>query len=85
MLARSLDERMQVAQDWVDWLKPASPYAVDLMDDGARTAYGAWPERLVVLEDDTVQYYGEHGPWGYKPEEVQNWLHQRFPSGKSSL
>ena len=78
MLARNLDERMKLAQDWVDWLKPESPYAVDMMDDNARLAFAAWPERLVVLENNKVQYYGDQGPWGYKPEEVQTWLEQRF-------
>ena len=57
---------------------PQTPYAVDLMDDNSRLAYGAWPERLVVIEDGVVQYYGGQGPWDYKPKEVADWLSHRF-------
>ena len=70
MLGWTLDERRKLAQDWVEWLKPTTPYVVDKMDDATRLAYGAWPERLVIVEDGKIVYYGEQGPWGYKPEEV---------------
>ena len=29
------------------------------MDDPARLAYGAWPERMVIVEDGVVKYYGD--------------------------
>ena len=38
------------------------------MDDNGRLAYGAWPERLVIIEGGKVQYYGMcvHGcTWMY--------------------
>lgn len=78
-LARDIESRVALAKDWVDWIKPSTTYLVDTMDDSARLAYGAWPERLVVVEDGVVQYYGDHGPWGYKPEELAEWLTERFP------
>ena len=86
-LARTIEDRLKLANDWVAWLsewlnktgKESVPYAVDPMDDNARLAYGAWPERLVVIENGTVEYYGAMGPFGYKPEEVRQWLAARFP------
>ena len=62
MLAQDQASRCQLAKDWVDWLQPSTQYLVDTMDDGARLAYGAWPERMVIVEDGAVQYYGEREP-----------------------
>lgn len=78
-VAQTLQERQKLASDWVAFLAAKTQYVVDLMDDNARLAYGAWPERLVILEDGVVQYYGAQGPWGYQPDEVARWLQKRFP------
>ena len=83
-MARELKARVKLAQDWVGWLQPSTPYFVDQMTDEARLAYGAWPERLVVVEDGKIKYYGEQGPWGYKPTEVDQWLRTRFPTTASN-
>ena len=37
---------------------------------------------MTTVEDGVVKYYGGQGPWGYKPEEVEEWLAQRFPEQK---
>eukprot|EP01052_Picozoa_sp_SAG31_P004592 SAG31_NODE_191_length_20809_cov_64.613761_14_plen_157_part_00 len=103
-VAKTLGAKLNLAKDWVSWLKPAMEYYVDLLgtstetaqiccsfelllvptavvaDDNLRKAYGAWPERLVVVEGGYVKYYGDQGPWGYKVEEVADWLAQRFPA-----
>ena len=47
---------------------------VDGITDDMRYAYGASPERLVILCNDVVQYEGALGPFGYKIGEVQKWL-----------
>ena len=80
-LPRTMEARLELAQTWVESLQPDTPYAVDLMNDNSRLAYGAWPERLVIIEDGVVQYYGGQGPWEYKPKEVADWLAQRFNKG----
>lgn len=82
-VARTLEQRLATARDWVRWLDAqqggaGTAYYCDLMDDNARTAYGAWPERLVVVEGGAVRYYGEQGPWGYQPDELRRWLARRF-------
>jgi hypothetical protein len=38
------------------------------MDDAVAERWGAWPERLFVVDaDGTVVYAGEQGPWGFWP------------------
>lgn len=82
----SLEQRLGTMREWVAWLDEnggaGTQYYCDLMDDAARLAYGAWPERLAVVEDGTLRYYGGQGPFLYKPEELEAWLRRRFPGHK---
>lgn len=55
-------------------LQIPAPIMVDLIDDEADKAYGASPERLVILQGGKVAYEGERGPEYYKPEVVRDWL-----------
>jgi hypothetical protein len=77
-VAQTMAQRLKAANEWVRYLQPTMDYAVDMMEDEARLAYGAWPERLAILEHGRIQYYGGQGPWGYHPSEVEKWLEQRF-------
>lgn len=87
--ARTMEERLALAQRWVEALRQdtaiESLYVVDAMNDAARKQYGAWPERLCVIEDGTIKFFGGQGPWDYKPHRVAKWLAQRFPGGSSNL
>mmetsp|Transcript_10232 Transcript_10232/g.11763 ORF Transcript_10232/g.11763 Transcript_10232/m.11763 type:complete len:92 (-) Transcript_10232:264-539(-) len=78
MQPSSIEERVAVAKDFADHMNPSIPIFVDLMDDNARLRYGAWPERLAIIEDGKVAYYGAQGPFGYDPDEVEEWLENRF-------
>jgi hypothetical protein len=50
------------------------------MENEADFAYNAWPERLyVVSPEGTIVYKGEKGPYGFKPEELEEFL-QRYLS-----
>ena len=49
-------------------------FAIDLMDNTARSLYGATPERLYVVYDGIIVYVGIRGPVGYKVKEVEDWL-----------
>ena len=44
----------------------------------ARFAFAAHPERLYILEGGQVAYQGGPGPMDYHPDEVEDWLRQRF-------
>ena len=61
-------------------IAPASPYYCDPIDDNTRFAFEAVPERLFIILDGKIVYRGGEGPFGYKPEEVANWLADNFPS-----
>ena len=52
----------------------------DTMEGGVLDSYDGWPERLYIIEDYCVVYVGEKGPFGYKPNEVLEWMKQRFGS-----
>ncbi len=48
------------------------PVVVDGVDDAVGIPYGAWPERMYVLDSDgIVLYRSGPGPWGFRPAEVE--------------
>ena len=53
------------------------------MDDEADKAYGATPERYVIIQEGKVAYEGERGPDYYKPEIVREWLEKWKSVGES--
>jgi hypothetical protein len=72
---RSEQERLQVATTCAVTLNLNIPILIDGMDDAAERAYRAWPERLYVLsKDGTVIYKGGKGPYGFKPDELEQFL-----------
>lgn len=78
---KSLDQRLAIANDFSKRFKYPLPLAVDPMDDAANQAYGAWPERLYVIDvNGKIAYKGGPGPFQYKPQEVRGWLSARFPT-----
>lgn len=50
--------------------------AVDTMDNASSAAYGAYFERLYVVQEQRVMYQGGRGPDGYKISELHRWLDQ---------
>jgi hypothetical protein len=51
------------------------PVLVDRIDDRVDGLYAGWPERMFVVgRDGKIAYSGRQGPWGFKPEEVADWL-----------
>jgi len=59
-MARVLADEMKALQ-----AAPAISLCVDLMDNAASNAFGALPERLVILKDGKVQFVGGAGPFDY--------------------
>jgi hypothetical protein len=44
---------------------------VDRIDDAVNRAYGAWPDRLVLVgKDGRIAYVGRPGPEGFAPDEL---------------
>jgi hypothetical protein len=72
---RSTAERVAIANDFVKRYAYEIPLLVDRIENPADELYAGWPERLyVILPDGTIAYKGEPGPFGFHPEEVEDWL-----------
>jgi hypothetical protein len=68
-------ERKAVASSCASRLKLSMPVLVDNMRNEVDELYAAWPERLFVIDGDgKIAYAGDRGPWGFKPDEVADWL-----------
>lgn len=50
----------------------------DSFEDQVNERFGAWPERLYIIENGIVVYQGGMGPFDYKLAEVKDWLIERF-------
>lgn len=68
----TLEERFGVAKAMCDALEISIPGVVDEMDNKVNAAYSAWPDRLYLVgRDGKIAYQGEHGPRGFKPDELE--------------
>ena len=66
----SMQERVSVGQTCMLKMALEMPAVVDEMDDAVARAYGAMPERLVLIgEDGRVAYKGGLGPMFFRPSE----------------
>lgn len=55
------------------------PILVDAEDNKTLAAYGAWPNRLVVVEKDgKIAWDSGKGPQGFKPEKLGAWLKENL-------
>jgi len=70
---KNLKERCQAAEILKSSWCPA-PVMVDTMEDEATQAYGAFPERLFIIQQGQIVYEGGMGPYNYDLTEVRRWL-----------
>uniref|UniRef100_A0A8D2J0Y9 Iodothyronine deiodinase n=3 Tax=Varanus komodoensis TaxID=61221 RepID=A0A8D2J0Y9_VARKO len=70
-----LQDRLRAAQ-LMQRGAPGCPLAVDTMDNASSAAYGAYFERLYIVQERKVVYQGGRGPEGYKISELRHWLDQ---------
>jgi hypothetical protein len=76
---KTLEQRVAIANDFVQRQKYPLPFGIDDMNDAADHAYSAWPERLYVIDEHgRIAYAGGMGPFKYDPEEVRAWLAKRY-------
>jgi len=75
MQPTTLAERQGAASQCCDAMGFSFPVVVDDVDDTVATAYAAWPDRLYVVgADGRIAYQGGFGPFGFRPDEVRQWL-----------
>ncbi len=72
---KTLEERRNVAQRCAEKLKTSMPLLVDDIDDSVGNAYSGMPARLYVIDrHGKVAYKSGRGPFGFKPEEMEQAL-----------
>jgi type I thyroxine 5'-deiodinase len=68
-------QRSEVADNCVRKLGIRIPALVDDVSDGVEAAYTGWPDRLYVIDaQGRIAYKSEPGPFGFKPEAMDNAL-----------
>jgi len=76
---KNFEERVEACKILLEHKSAGDNYSlmVDLMDNKAGIAYAAMPERLYVVLDGKIVYEGLQGPFGYRLEEVEQFLETR--------
>jgi hypothetical protein len=75
----NLQQRVDIANDFIKRFRYPVPFGIDDMSNAAEGAYSAWPERLYVIDErGHIVYRGGIGPFNYKPTELRAWLATRF-------
>jgi len=74
-------EREEVAQTCSIRLNITMPVLVDTLENEVARQYGAWPDRLYLLDRiGRVAYQAAQGPFGFKPEELEAAIQQEVAS-----
>lgn len=72
---RSLEERLSAAR-LMAREAPGCAIVADSMENSSNSAYGAYFDRLYIVQDGKVVYQGGRGPEGYRISELRHWLDQ---------
>ncbi len=68
-------ERLKNLQVCVSLLQMTMPALIDSDDNVVNRAYAAWPDRLYVVGiDGKIAYKSGPGPFGFKTEDLEEWL-----------
>ena len=69
---RSDEGRLDVAATCAANLRMRMPMVVDGIDNAVASTYGGWPDRLYLVgRGGTIVYLGGEGPFGFKPDELE--------------
>jgi peroxiredoxin len=72
---KDYEERSQVAGTCVRKLGIKFPAVIDGFDNKTESAYTGWPERIYLIDrNNRVIYKSKPGPFGFKPEELEEAL-----------
>ncbi|KAG7224167.1 hypothetical protein INR49_019902 [Caranx melampygus] len=72
---RCLEDRLNAAQ-LMHLEVPGCVVVVDSMENSSNAAYGAYFDRLYILQEGKIVYQGGRGPEGYRISELRDWLDQ---------
>jgi hypothetical protein len=69
---QSTEERVDVAASCAVRMRTTIPVLVDGIDNEVARQYGGWPDRLYLVgKDGRIAFQGGDGPFGFKPEELE--------------
>ncbi|MFO0939942.1 MAG: deiodinase family protein [Pirellulales bacterium] len=71
----TLKERCQIATQFTASMNITTPIVVDGIDNQVGQDYGAWPDRLYIIDrNGVVAFTGGPGPFGFNPREMEQSL-----------
>jgi hypothetical protein len=80
---KTMEQRLAIANDFVQRFHYPLPFGIDDMSNAANDAYSAWPERIYIVDESGhLAYAGGMGPFNYHPNEARAWLARRFGEKK---
>ena len=72
-------DRCDVARTMCDRLDVSMPVVTDSLDDRVATLYGAWPDRVYVIDESgVVALKTAVGPFGFETRDVRAMLVSRW-------
>lgn len=75
----TLDARCDAAQAMCSRLDVSMPAVTDTVDDAVSTVWGAWPDRIYVLDEaGVVALKTAVGPFGFQTRDVRELLVSRW-------
>ncbi len=81
----TMSQRVRIATDFVHRFNFRIPMLVDDIENDVEKLYSAWPERIYVIDENgRIAYKGGLGPFKFNPDELENWLVQKFPREPNS-
>ena len=80
------EERCEAASQCCAALKTSVPLVVDKMDDRVGHLYSGMPDRLYLIDrSGKVAYKGGRGPFGFKPQELEQQLAMMLAEEKPAI
>lgn len=70
----NLEDRIEAAEMLREKIGHKWPLLVDDMDDAANALYGASPERIYAIQNGTVVFEGQQGPYGFDLDALEDKL-----------
>ncbi|XP_035687791.1 thyroxine 5-deiodinase-like [Branchiostoma floridae] len=75
---RTVEQRCDAARAMLRDRGVQFDVAVDTMGNAANHTYGAFPDRLYVIQNGVVAHEGGKGPFLFNPTEVREWLNEHL-------
>ena len=72
---KTYDARVEIAAQCCTALEISMPLVVDAIDNRVEKAYGAFPDRLFIIDvEGKVAFKGGRGPFGFQPRQLERAL-----------